>query len=89
MLCHLGATLKEEKAASKPLADAGKGEGWRTGNGTPEMMGGGGGSCLFCPRRGAQQGGRPGVTLTAVSSSLSSELLMTMLMSSVEGTGGC
>lgn len=35
----------------------------------------------------AQQGGRSGVTLTTVSSSLSSELQMMMLVSSAGGTG--
>lgn len=78
----LGAMDREEEAASKSLADAGKrGKGWREGKGTPGMLGC---SSLFCL---AQQGGRAGMTLTAVSSSLSSELQT--MMSSAERRGQC
>lgn len=56
--------------------------GWRKGKGTPEKMGR---SCLFCV---AQEGGRSAVSLTTVSSELSSELEMMMLVSSAGGTGG-
>lgn len=88
--CHLGAT-GEEKDASKFLADGGKGEGSSLseagGKGKAPQRRWGTAASSACSV--AQQEVKSAVTLTTVSSELSSELEMMMLVSSAEGTGQC